>query len=124
MDWVKEKLIDIEGQYVEAISHFDSSWTSQARREVFIEKLMGFTKESQFASALTTMEEGFSWPISQAEQDKLDELDEKMKANPEADVEMENSVEKRRGMVRRFWSSDEAQEEWKEYVSQIGDDAI
>jgi hypothetical protein len=85
---------------------------------------MDFSKEGQFAAALVSMEEGFSWPISKAEQDKLDELDQKMKQNPDADVDMEGSVEKRRGMVRRFWSSDEAQEEWKEYVKSIEDGDI
>jgi len=46
-------------------------------------------------------------------------MDQKLSQNPEADIEMEPVVEKRRGMVRRFWSSDEAQEEWKAYLGEI-----
>ena len=48
-------------------------------------------------------------------------MDQQLSQNPDADVEMSPMIEKRRGMVRRFWSSDEAQEEWKAYVGSIED---
>ena len=119
IDCVREKLLEIESKYSEAIEPFERSWTSEKRKEVLISKLLEFTNEQQFVGALKSMEEGFSWPISKVEQEKLDEMDNRLSQNPEADVEMEPVVEKRRGMVRRFWSSDEAQEEWKAYIAEI-----
>lgn len=39
---------------------------------------------------------------------------------PEEDVEMEDqtspAIAKRRGIVRKFWKSDESQEEWRTYI--------
>jgi hypothetical protein len=119
LDCAREKLLDIEQKYVEAILPFERSWTTDKRKEGLFEKLLSYTEESEFASALLSFEEGFSWPISIMEQKAIDEMDMKLVENPEADIEMSPIVEKRRGMVRRFWKSDPSQDEWKNYVASV-----
>jgi len=42
IDCVREKLIEIEASYSEAISPFERNWTSDSRKEVLVQKLLDF----------------------------------------------------------------------------------
>lgn len=107
---------------MDTIKSFERSWITERRKEKLFQTIFDATKPSELVKVLITMEEGFSWPILAEEQARLDEMDEQLAKNPDYDVDMKPILDHRKGLVRRFWTSDEAQEEWKNYVSFIQED--
>ena len=67
IELVRDKLIEIEIMYSDAITPFERAWTTDARKEQLLTHLSKIETEPEFASSLLSLEEGFSWPLNEVE---------------------------------------------------------